>query len=184
MISKVCIPKLRREVVRVNPSDIEQMQCLRKVLRSKEDLWALGPERILLTCSEQPSPDPEGCTSRCGSGASPSTARIPRMVLNDRCPAGRARPLPAPRRLCQVVAGRLLPPPPRERDEPRTQPLFLPPPPVQWKSPGILLLPANRRRPGPVQNAGHVRAGQVCPEVVQSAGRDGALHGPQSEEGG
>ena len=34
------------------------------------------------------------------------------------------------------------------------------------------------------ENAGHVRAGQVLPEVLPGSGRDGALHGPQSEKGG
>lgn len=34
------------------------------------------------------------------------------------------------------------------------------------------------------EDAGHVRAGQVLPEVVPRAGRDGALHGPQGRQGG
>lgn len=44
--------------------------------------------------------------------------------------------------------------------------------------------PAGAKRPRVQEHAGHVRAGQVLPEVLPGAGRDGALHGPQSTKGG
>lgn len=72
-------------------------------------------------------------------------------------------------------SGRKAPFPPSHRPRPSTgTPNFHVPP------PGVLSEARLPRR----ENAGHVRAGQVLPEVVPGAGRDGALHGPQSHKGG
>lgn len=113
----------------------------------------------LITPLEEHQAEPRLRSSLDGSKPPGAAANGPQRPL----PLGRPRPLPPPG-AAGVGAGSS-PRPAREPGEPRTQPLVLPPPPVRWKSPGalllllLLLLAASRRRPGPVQNAGHVRAG-------------------------